>query len=215
MGLLRWWSERRARSFDEKRRQAFGYLGRARLITHFCDAWGEEPTEFSDSSLLPGLEQLLVFEFAPSQDRNWWTYSTAGLSLSPRMDWHPPTELVAYSETQARGLVSLLFQLSQKDETPGIYLRPGDTLSFEGDPPDLGVPLGRHYGFELAPEPAEVLQFPDLSMRPNDRTYVFARPCEDDTRLQLLRVVALMDSDRERWRSIRPELAATRAWRML
>ncbi len=95
-----------------------------------------------------------------------------------------------------------------------VYYRPGDLVSFETDPPDLGVALGRHYGLVPAPERAELTNFPDMKVRPEDQRYVLARPGEDGTRVQFLRVVALADANRARWESVRTGLEATRAWRL-
>jgi hypothetical protein len=171
-------------------------------------------SEFSFDAKPPGFDPLLVFEFAPWRDRTWWTYSTAGLSLCPAMDHHPPTELVAYSETQAQGLVDLLHQLAFKEDVT-LYYRPGDVVSFDTDPPDLGVPLGRNYGLVPAPERMEVMTFPDVTARPEDLRYIMARPGEDKTRVQFLRVVALADADRARWAAVRTDIDASRAWRLM
>lgn len=129
------------------------------------------------------------------------------------MDRHPPTELIAYSETRALGLVDLLHLFSFKEDTT-LYLRPGDLVSFDGDPPDLGIPLGRHYGLATTPERAELTIFPDTTVRSEDQRYIMARPGEDDTRVQFLRVVALADADHARWDAVRTGIGATRAWQL-
>ncbi|MCZ7681465.1 MAG: hypothetical protein M5U28_22785 [Sandaracinaceae bacterium] len=129
------------------------------------------------------------------------------------MDHHPPTELVAYSEARAEGLADLLYQLAFKEQTD-LFYRAGDIVSFDDDPPDLGIPLGRHYALLAAPESPELLSFPDVSLRPEDRRYVMARPGEDDTRVQLLRVVALAEADPDRLDSVRGAADASRAWQM-
>lgn len=195
-------------------RDSMLFVGRARLITHVFDEWGEEvSSEFSFDSKPAGFDPLLVFEFAPWRDRTWWTYSSAGLSLCPAMDRHPPTELIAYSETQAQGLVDLLHQLAFKEDTT-LYLRPGDLVSFDTAPPDLGIPLGRDYGLVPATERTELTNFPAMTVRAEDQRYIMARPGEDNTRVQFLRVVALADADRARWDSLRSGTETTRAWRM-
>jgi hypothetical protein len=71
-------------------RESMMFVGRARLITHLFDEWGEQASsEFSFPSKPPGYDPLLVFEFAPWGARTYWTYCTAGLSISPGMDAHP------------------------------------------------------------------------------------------------------------------------------
>lgn len=195
-------------------REDMMFVGRARLITHLCDEWGEEGcSEVAFDPKPPGFDPLLVFEFAPAGDRNFWTYATAGLSLCPAMDAHPPTELIAYSETRAEGLVDLLYQLAFK-ENPTEPYRAGDIASFDADPPDLGIPLGRDYGLLSAPERPALTNFPDPTVRPEDERHVMARPGEDGARVQFLRVVALADADRPRWNAVRTDLEATRAWRL-
>jgi hypothetical protein len=129
------------------------------------------------------------------------------------MDRHAPTELVAYSRSRAQGLVDLLFQLSFKDDS-GLSFRPGDIVSFADEPPNLGVPLGRHYGLDAAPEKEHVTQFPDLARRPEDQRFVLARPGEDSTRVQFLRVVGLVDGDFNRWNELRDDVRAAHEWQL-
>ena len=195
-------------------RESMVFAGRARLITHLMDAWGEEvASEFSFPSKPEGFEPLLVFEFAPWRERTWWTYGTAGLSICPAMDNHPPIELLVYADTRSLGLVDLLYQVALK-ENPATVLRAGDLMSFEAAPPDLGIPLGQHYGLVPAAEGAAVTNFPDPRVRPEDERFVMARPREDGTRLQFLRVVALKDADLARWNSVRVDAKATHAWQL-
>jgi hypothetical protein len=195
-------------------RDSMAFAGRARLITHLLDAWGEEgAAEFSFPSKPAGFEPVLVFEFAPWRERTWWTYGTAGLSICPAMDNHPPIELLVYAHARSLGLVDLLYQVALK-ENPATVLRAGDLVSFEGAPPNLGIPLGQHYGLVSAPEEAEVTNFPDPGVRPEDERYVMARPREDRTRLTFLRVVALKDADLVRWNSVRGDTEASHAWQL-
>lgn len=202
------------RENGESVRDAMVYAGRARLITHLIDEWGEDGCrEFSFDAKPAGFDPLLVFEFAPSRERAHWTYSTAGLSLCPAMDQHPPTELVAYSEVEARGLIDLLYQFAFKPRS-AVAFRPGDVVSFDEDPPDLGVPMRRDYGLDAAPERTELTCFPDLSSRPEDLRFIMARPGEDSTPVQLLRVVALEDADLAKRNAKRPAIHAHRTWRI-
>jgi hypothetical protein len=195
-------------------RESMTFAGRARLITHVFDTLGEEgSSEFSFDPRPPGFGPLLVFESAPRGERTWWTYWTAGLSLCPAMDGHPPTELLACAEARSPGLVELLHQLAFRED-PSRFFRPGDIVTFDADPPDLGIPLGRHYGLLAAPEDAAFTAFPDLDARPEDLRYVIARPGEDRTRVQFLRVVALADADPARWEAVRGTVDATRAWHL-
>ena len=194
-------------------RDTMMFAGRARLIVHLFDEWGEEASsEFSFDGKPPGFDPLLVFQFAPWRDRTHWTYTTAGLSVCPAMDEHPPTEIVAYADVEAPGLVDLLHQLAFKEDPTNFY-RPGDIVTFHGEPPDLGIPLGRHYGLLPLPERPELTRFPDLTARPEDLRYTLARPGESATPVQFLRVVALQDADRARWESVRASVDASRVWR--
>jgi len=178
---------------SESVRDTMMYAGRARLITHMTDYWGEDCAEFGDESLPPGFGPLLVFEFAPSPDRDWWTYATAGLSLSEAMDDFPPIELLAYATTRSVGLVDLLFQLATNADA-GIAYQAGDTVVFDEDPPDLGIVLSRAIGFVEPAESARLLGFPGVATRPEDLRYLMARPGEDATQVRFLRVVGVGDS---------------------
>jgi hypothetical protein len=195
-------------------RDTMMFAGRARLIVHLFEEWGEEASsEFVFPDKPPGFDPLLVFQFAPWGDRKHWTYATAGLSLCPAMDEHPPTELIAYAEEQALGLIDLLHQLSFKEDRTVCYL-PGDIVSFESDPPDLGIPMGRHYRLLPAPERAALMRFPELDVRREDMRYTLARPNEDTTQVQFLRVVALEDADPARWDGVRDRVEGSRVWKL-
>jgi hypothetical protein len=53
------------------------FAGRARLITHLREAWGEEGAHGCEGKL-SGFEPLLVFEVAPQGEPAWWTYTRPG-----------------------------------------------------------------------------------------------------------------------------------------
>lgn len=193
-------------------REGMMFVGRARLITHLMDEFGEEvSSEFSFDPKPPGFDPLLVFEFAPWRERTWWTYTTAGLSLCPAVDNHLPTELLAYSETQCEGLVDLLHQMAFRPEGSLAYAD-GDLIQTK--PPDLGIPLGQDFGLIVAPERSEVMQFPNLDARPEDQRYIYARPGENAAQVQFLRVVALLNDDRGRWTDVRSDVEKSRAWKL-
>lgn len=194
-------------------RDAMRFVGRARWIVHLFDALGEENAqEYGFTSPPAGYEDVLVFAFRPAGDRSWWTYITAGMSLSPALDGLPPTELLAYATEEAPGLVDLLYQLAFRDPA-AAPLQAGDRIRFEEPPPDLGIPLGQDLGVLETAEAAHVLAFPDVAARPEDQRYVLARPGEDATPIRLLRVVGLKDDDPERFRRHLPEIAHERAWK--
>jgi hypothetical protein len=170
------------------------YAGRARLITHMTDYWGEDCAEFGDEGLPPGFGPLLVFEFPPSRGRDWWTYSTAGLSLSHALDGLPPMELIAYATERSVGLVDVLFQLACKDDS-GLVFQAGDIVLFDEDPPDLGIVLSRTIGLIMSSESSGMLAFPSLETRQEDMRYLMARPGEDATPVRFLRVVGVDDAE--------------------
>ncbi len=188
------------------------FVGRARLIVHLFDEFGEEASAEHAFEQPPGYEDLLFFEFAPHGSRTWWTYITAGMSLCPALDHLPPTELFAYSEEQAPGLIDVLNQLAVRPPEAVAYAV-ADMAHFDEDPPDLGIPLGRHYGFVQAPERPEVLDFPNVELRSEDLRFVMARPGEDPVRF--LRVLALADDDGERFKALIAGTTERRAWEIL
>lgn len=193
-------------------RESMTFVGRARLIVNLFDEFGESASEeFGQDPPLPGFEPLLVFEFGPTEGRPFWTYTTAGMSLCPALDGHPPTELVAYASERAQSLVDVLFQLAVRDPTAMAYAV-GDIAVFDEPPPDLGLALGNHVGFAPVPENDDVLDFPNLETRPEDLRYTMARPREDATTIRFLRAVALTDADSTRFTAQFPALADTRAW---
>ncbi len=193
-------------------RESMMFAGRARLITHLLEAWGEEgAVEHGFDGKPSGYEPLLVFEVVPHGERRWWTYTTAGLSLCPALDGKPPMELLAYAEDQSPGLVDVLFQLALRDDPSASY-GVGDVASFEADPPDLGIPLGRHFGFVATREPTGLLAFPDLGVRPEDQRFILARPKEDDRTVSFLRVIGLQSA--ESMRSAQDKAMQTHAWRL-
>jgi hypothetical protein len=171
------------------------FAGRARLITHLLEAWGEEgAVEHGFEGKPSGFEPLLVFEVAPQGERAWWTYTTAGLSLCSALDGCAPMELMAYAEEQSPGLVDVLFQLALR-ESPAAAYAVGDVASFDADPPDLGIPLGRHFGLVSPREESAVLRFPDVTVRAEDQRYILARSNEDDGTVRFMRVIALRAAD--------------------
>lgn len=195
-------------------RESMRFVGRARWIVHLFDALGEQNSEeFAQADPPVGYEDVLVFAFAPTEARPWWTYITAGMSISPALDACPPTELCAYAQERTDGLVELLFQLAFRP--PGaIPLASGDLVRFEAPPPDLGMALGQDIGLVESDESGHLLRFPDVSLRPEDQRYVLARPGEDATPIRLLRVIALHDGDADRFAAVRASLAGSKAWRL-
>lgn len=114
---------------------------------------------------------------------------TAGMSLCPALVEPPPTELTAYSEEQATGLIDLLNQLADREPNALAYAI-ADMAHFDEEPPDVSIPLGGHDGFAKAPEREKVLDFPNQSVREEDLRYVMARPGEDVSKVRLLRVLS-------------------------
>lgn len=146
-------------------RDSMRFVGRARWIVHLFNELGEDNSEeFGPPEAIPGYEDLLVFAFAPVPGRPWWTYATAGMSLCPALDAHPPTELIAYSREEQRGLVSLLFQLALRDAT-ALPLAGGDIICFDEPPLDIGIELGRALGVLPSAEAAHLLDFPNPVLR--------------------------------------------------
>lgn len=204
---------KRAQEADDARREAMMFVGRARLIVNLFDHWGEEASTEHAPRATPGFDPLLIFSFDPHGGREGWTVCTAGLSLCRALDERWPTELVAYTDDPVHvpGLVQLLLQLAYGLPEAPLAWKAGDTLVFDEDPPELGLPLTRFFGFEDLPEVGGVTQFPDPT-RETDLRYVMARPKEDATPVRFLRVVPLASADVEDWNARRARGLARWRW---
>lgn len=197
----------------ESPRDAMRFVGRARWIVHLFDEMGEEnQREYELDDREPGYEDVLVFSFSPSPTRPYWTYVSAGVSISNAWDGHPPTEFIAYAEQESPALVEVLYQLAM--QVPAGVYQPGDLVDLEEVPPDLGLELGPDVGLLPAPEKAALLDFPNMESRPEDLRYVMARPGEDASQVQLLRVVALKDADGARFLDQAESIQASKAWQL-
>jgi hypothetical protein len=210
MGWLRGLLRPKAPDADATR-AAMAFVGRARLIVHLFESFGEEgSTEFGPPAE-PGYQDLLFFAFAPTDTRSWWTYATAGLSLCPALDHLPPTELLAYSLEPREELVELLLQLALRP--PGaIALAAGDIVTFDTPAPLPGLPPCRHFGFVQAPESPALRAFPAPAARPEDERYILARPGESRAEVRFLRVVPLLDGDATRFAQQTSALGDDRSW---
>lgn len=194
-------------------RDAMRFVGRARWIVHLFDEMDEEnQREYPEAGRDLGYEDVLVFSFSPCTRRPYWTYVSAGVSISTAWDGHRPTEFIAYSVEEAPALVDVLYQLGL--QVPEGQYQAGDLVDLEEIPPDLGLELGPDLGLLAAPESDELLDFPSLEKRPEDLRFVMARPGEDAGRVQLLRVVALQNADGARLLAKESEIQAARAWRL-
>ncbi len=197
----------------ESPRDVMRFPGRARWIVHLFDEMGEElHREYPEAGRDPGFEDVLVFSFSPSAARPFWTYVTAGVSIAPAWDGHPPTEFIAYAEQESPALVDLLYQMGL--QVPAGTYQAGDLVDLDEVPPDLGIALERDVGLMASSEGAALLDFPNLGLRPEDRRYVMARPGEDPSTLQLLRVVALKNADGARFLEQTDPIRNSRAWRL-
>lgn len=145
---------------DDARREAAEFMARARVVGHYGEHLGETLAEYDAASTPPSAPRVIVVEHAPTTQRPYWTYATAGLSLraQPAGGREPHLELLAYAPRRDQRVADVLMAIAQQI----LNSAPEDAAYKTFDTIDLtGLPL-LHATFVLAPPPesAALLTFP-------------------------------------------------------
>lgn len=144
----------------EESREASDFVSRARIVGHLGECFGDTHAEYAPGDFAQGLRQIIVVEHAPTPERPYWSYGTAGLSLGlqPSGGPEPRLELLAYGPARdqriADVLMAVAYQILSADPEDAAY-KTFDTLDLSG----AGL---FHSTFVLAPpeEPESLLDFP-------------------------------------------------------
>jgi hypothetical protein len=159
----------------EKRRAGLEMNARARLIGHFASFLGEVVDEYTPEPPLAGRPGFVVVELAPSPERPFWTYATAGLSLFAQEGGgkSPRLELFVRTPERARTVVDILMMLGRQVLLRTAEDGPYDAYDALRLPPDVPAP-SRDFFLSPCRESAAFLAFPSVSTRPEDVRFTYA-----------------------------------------
>jgi hypothetical protein len=160
------------KTWDPGEDSTIRFSARARFISHACETLGDPSYEFGVQVDAPGVQDMLIFEFPATETRPRWTYLTAGLSLAPGRRPLFPCELVAYSAEQNPRWADTLFGVAEAiaGAPSSEPFDPGHVVNMVGDDGEVTI------SFALAQpdEPEELLDFPNVTKRPEDSRFLAA-----------------------------------------
>jgi Suppressor of fused protein (SUFU) len=175
------------------------FNARARLVVHYAEHFGDTEEEYNPASPVEGRPEFIVVEHRPSSSRPYWTYATAGLSLSEQRPEgpEPRIELLAYSPAEDQRVVDVLMVLARQVlllEDGDVPYKTLDTVTLRG----FGLVQDT---FILAPpaESEELLDFPDLAKRMKDVrfTHAIGAAVTDPVKVSFIHVVPVVRDELE------------------